>query len=147
METVVYSVTSVVGPGRPKGFATVGRAPVAPVFAAAFVSADMGVQPPANDSSDEPEAIEFGIAAVDARLDAADVTFPATRADLVAALDAEVPYDAKGRSIPIADAIDETGRREFDSEGDLLDALHPVFEERCSSPASLLDQVRALLPF
>ncbi|WP_135820707.1 hypothetical protein [Halostella litorea] len=107
----------------------------------------MGVRPPANDSSDEPEAIEFGIAAVDARLDEADVTFPATREDLVAALDSEVPYDAKGRSIPLADAIDETGRREFDSEVDLLDELHPVFEERRASPVGLLDQVRAILPF
>jgi len=106
----------------------------------------MGVRPPANDS-DEPDAIEFGIAAVDARLDAADVTFPATKAELVGALDTEVPYDAQGRTVALADAIDETDRREFDSEQDLLNELHPVFENRRSSPMSLLDRLRAMVPF
>ncbi|WP_121821401.1 DUF5789 family protein [Halostella salina] len=106
----------------------------------------MGVRPPANDS-DEPDAIEFGIAAVDARLDAADVTFPATRTDLVDALDDEVPYDAQGRTVALAEAIDETDRHEFDSEQDLLNELHPVFENRRSSPMSLLDRLRAMVPF
>ncbi|NHN48705.1 hypothetical protein G9464_14035 [Halostella sp. JP-L12] len=104
----------------------------------------MGVRPPA-DGGDDPEAIEFGIAAVDARLDEADVSFPATRADLVEELDGGVPYDGRGRTMQFDDAIERTGRREFDSESDLLDALHPVFEERRSSPMGLIDRVKALL--
>lgn len=103
----------------------------------------MGVRPPADDD-EEPEAIEFGIAAVDARLDEADVTFPATRSDLLEELDGGVPYDGRGRTMSFADALDRTDRREFDSEQELLDALHPVFEERRSSPMSLLDRVKAL---
>lgn len=107
----------------------------------------MGVRPPADDG-DEPDAIEFGIAAVDARLDGADVSFPATKADVLDGLnDTQVPYDAKGRTVSLADAIDATGRREFDSEQDLLNELHPVFEKRRASPASFFDQVRAMLPF
>jgi hypothetical protein len=107
----------------------------------------MGVRPPANDD-EEPEAIEFGIAAVDARLDDADVTFPASKRDIVDALNrSEVPYDATGRSVSLDDAIGETGRQEFDSEQDLLNALHPVFEKRRSSPAGIIDSVKALLPF
>lgn len=107
----------------------------------------MGVRPPANDD-DEPEAVEFGIAAVDARLDGADLTFPATKRDIVDALNrSDVPYDAAGRSVSLDEAIEETGRREFDSEQDLLNALHPVFEKRRSSPAGIIDQVKAMLPF
>ncbi|WP_135534395.1 hypothetical protein [Halostella pelagica] len=108
----------------------------------------MGVRPPANDDGDEPDAVEFGIAAVDARLDGVDVTFPATRGDIVGVLNhPDVPYDATGRTVSLADAIEETGRREFESEQDLLNALHPVFEKHRSSPAGIIDQVKAMLPF
>jgi hypothetical protein len=106
----------------------------------------MGVRPPADDG-EEPAAIEFGIAAVDARLDEADVSFPATRADLLEELDGDVPYDGRGRTMRFADALERTDRREFDAERELLDALHPVFEERRGSPMSLLDRVKALFSF
>ena len=42
----------------------------------------MGVRPPTNDTDDEPDVIDFGIAALDARLEDRDVSFPTTAGDL-----------------------------------------------------------------
>lgn len=108
----------------------------------------MGVRPPQGDSS-EPDTIEFGIAALDARLDEADVEYPATADDLVRALDdAEIPYDASGNAVPLDEALESVPKNRFDSESELLDVLHPVFEEyRLSSGGGFLRQLRALLPF
>lgn len=109
----------------------------------------MGVRPPQGGSSDEPDAIEFGIAALDARLSESDVQFPATREEIVAGLrDEEIPYDAFGNTLSMDEALSQLPRREFESESELLELLHPIFEDhRSSSSMGLLDQMRALLPF
>jgi len=108
----------------------------------------MGVRPPQQDD-DEPDAIEFGIAALDARLSETDVTFPASRGDIVDALgDTNIPYNATGNTVSVGEAMDRADRNRFESEQDLLNALHPVFEEmRESASSSLLMQLRALVPF
>jgi hypothetical protein len=108
----------------------------------------MGVRPPQQDD-DEPDAIEFGIAALDARISEANVTFPADADTVVTALgDTKIPYNATGNKIAIRKAIDRTGKRHFESEQELLNALHPVFEDlRESASNSILMQLRALVPF
>ena len=108
----------------------------------------MAVRPPQGNSS-EPDTIEFGIAALDARLDAATVEFPATADELVRAVDnTDIPYDASGRTVALSEALDRLPRSEFDSETELLDMLHPVFEEyRSSASGSFLRQLREMLPF
>jgi len=108
----------------------------------------MGVRPPQQDDGD-PEAIEFGIAALDARLSEADVSYPADSDTIVAVLGgSEIPYNATGNTVAIEDAIERSGKTSFESEQELLNALHPVFEEkRESASASLLMQLKALVPF
>jgi hypothetical protein len=110
---------------------------------------EMGVRPPAGDDDEEPDVVTFGIAAVDGRLAEADVEFPATTAELERQLgDAEIPYDASGRTIRISSALERTAVEEFETRQDLLNVLHPVFEERRESTSSgLLGQLRAMLPF
>ena len=108
----------------------------------------MGVRPPSNDN-DEPESIEFGIAAVDARLKRADLEFPASSEDVTAELgSARIPYDVHGNDVPLETALERVDRRRFESRQELLNALHPVFEEyRKRHSNSVVQQVRALLPF
>jgi len=108
----------------------------------------MGVQPPADDT-EEPTAIEFGIAALDAKLGERAVDYPATAGEIRDAVgDVEVPYDPAGHSITVAEALEETTATRFDSEQDLLNALHPTFErKREATSNSLLTQLRALVPF
>lgn len=107
----------------------------------------MAVRPPSGDA-DEPEAIEFGIAALDARIDEAQVDFPATEAEILAALDSTaIPYDASGNTIDLAEALDRVPTSEFESETALLDELYPVFEQRRRRGASFVERVRGLLPF
>ncbi|MBX0323125.1 hypothetical protein EGH21_08805 [Halomicroarcula sp. F13] len=108
----------------------------------------MGVRPPADDS-DEPDVIEFGIAALDARLSEIAIEYPAdARTVRERAGHVEVPYDATGHSVTVADALDEADVREFENEQELLNALHPVFErKREATGTSLLSQLRSLVPF
>lgn len=109
----------------------------------------MGVRPPPSDDDDSgPASVDFGIAALAGRLDGADVQFPATSAELVAALgDPDVPYDPHGNAVPLRDVLDRVPVDEFDSQKELLNTLHPVFEElRTSSGSGLLSWVRSFLP-
>ncbi|KAA9397119.1 hypothetical protein Har1130_08860 [Haloarcula sp. CBA1130] len=108
----------------------------------------MGVRPPA-DNSDEPDVIEFGIAALDARLSDVDIEYPATTREVRdAAGHIAVPFDASGHSMTVAEALEETNATEFDNEQELLNDLHPIFErKREATRNSLLSQLRALVPF
>ena len=109
----------------------------------------MGVRPPANDDDDTPDVIEFGIAALDASLSDADVSYPTDAQSLRNELGhVEVPYDASGHTMTLAEALAETDRRQFEHEQELLNALHPVFEsKREATGNNLLAQLRSLLPF
>jgi hypothetical protein len=108
----------------------------------------MAARPPQQDTS-SPDSVEFGIAALVGHLDQAAVEYPATRDEIVRALgDPEVPYDASGNTVALSEAMDALPKRTFDSESELLDLLHPVFEEyRVSTSGSLLGRLRSLLPF
>ncbi|MFC7021005.1 MULTISPECIES: hypothetical protein [Haloarcula] len=108
----------------------------------------MGVRPPSDDS-DEPDVIEFGIAALDGKLPSDDLEFPATAGEIRAhAGTIEVPYDPAGHTMTVGEALDESPEQRFETEQDLLNALHPVFErKRLSGGTSLLAQLRSLVPF
>ncbi|HKL30617.1 MAG TPA: hypothetical protein VJ898_15285 [Natrialbaceae archaeon] len=108
----------------------------------------MGVRPPTNDTS-EPDVIEFGIAAVDARLDERELSFPADRETVRAAFSgAAIPYNASGSTVAFETVLDAVDVETFEDEQELLNALHPVFEEyRASRTPSLLQRLRSLFPF
>jgi len=108
----------------------------------------MGVRPPTNDTS-EPDVIEFGIAAVDARLDERALSFPADREAVRSAFEGEsIPYDASGSTVPFETVLEEVDVETFEDEQELLNALHPVFEAyRASRTPSLLQRLRSLVPF
>jgi hypothetical protein len=109
----------------------------------------MGVRPPSNDVDDEPDVIEFGIAALDARLEGAEVSYPVSTAELDDEYGhVEVPFDATGHTTTLHEALSEVDRTEFDSQQELLNVLHPVFErKRRATSNSILSQLRGLVPF
>jgi hypothetical protein len=109
----------------------------------------MGVRPPANDTDDEPDVVEFGIAALDARLEDCDVSFPASTAELEAAHgDLSVSVDPAGHEITLREALAECENTEFDSRRGMLNALHPVFErKREKYSGGLFGTLRSLVPF
>ncbi|MFC7203589.1 hypothetical protein ACFQJC_08690 [Haloferax namakaokahaiae] len=108
----------------------------------------MAARPPTGDGTD-PEAIEFGIAALAADLDEADLTFPAETETIADALDhVAVPVDANETTVTIDDALVATERTQFESRNQLLNELHPVFEAyRAEASTSLVGRLRGLLPF
>jgi mannose/cellobiose epimerase-like protein (N-acyl-D-glucosamine 2-epimerase family) len=108
----------------------------------------MAARPPQQDSS-APDAIEFGIAALDGHLDDSEVAYPATSDEIVRTLgDPEIPYDAAGNAVALSEAMSSLPKRQFESRSELLELLHPVFEEyRVSAGGSILGRLRAILPF
>lgn len=108
----------------------------------------MGVRPPQNDTDDQPETIAFGIATLDARLEEADLSFPADRNEVIDALgDPDVPYDASGHEVSLSTALDRATTDRYESEQELLNALHPVFETyRENAGAGLVARLRSMLP-
>lgn len=109
----------------------------------------MGVRPPSSGDDDEPESVEFGIAAVDVRLKDADLTFPATKDDVAAELGHEqVPYDVQGNDVALGEMLAVVETEEFRSRQELLNELHEPFEEyRRSNSGGVFAQVRSMLPF
>ena len=109
----------------------------------------MGVRPPSQGDDDEPDSIEFGIAAVDAHLRRVELSFPATDDDVATALGHErVPYDVHGSDVSLGEILAEVDRERFESRQELLNALHPVFEEyRKNRSGGVVAQVRSLFPF
>ncbi|KDE58915.1 hypothetical protein EL22_01425 [Halostagnicola sp. A56] len=109
----------------------------------------MGVRPPSNNDDNDPETVEFGIAAVDARLRRSDLSFPATEDDVAAALGHEqIPYDVHGGEVALGVILEDVEQSRFESRQQLLNALHPVFETyRQEHSGGVVQQMRSLLPF
>lgn len=109
----------------------------------------MGVRPPSNDVDDEPDAIEFGIAALDARIEERNISFPIESADLDSAHgDILIDVNATGNQISLSDALADCEQRSFETRQELLNALHPIFEEkRAELSGSILGRLRAMVPF
>lgn len=108
----------------------------------------MAARPPQGDSS-PPDTIEFGIAAVNARLDETSLAFPATQSEILRAVDdTAVPCDASGSTLDLSQAMDELDRDRFETETELLNELHPVFEEhRKAASTDVVGRLRGMLPF
>jgi hypothetical protein len=108
----------------------------------------MAARPPQQDSS-APDAVEFGIAALDGYLDDAAVEYPVSGEEVVRTLgDPKIPYDASGNAVRLSEALASTPKNRFESRSELLELLHPVFEEyRVSTSGGLLGRLRAILPF
>jgi hypothetical protein len=108
----------------------------------------MAARPPGGGGTSEPDAIEFGIAVLDERVEEAGVSFPATGDEIVAALDdGEIPYDAKGRTISISEALDQVPQTRFENETEFLDAMYPVFDRRRREGGGFFATLRDALPF
>ena len=107
----------------------------------------MAVRPPQQDG-DEPDSLEFGIAALSPYLSESDLVFPATAEEVVRELgDVAIPYDANGNTVALSEALSAVRASKFDTQRELLDALHPVLEEYRESGGGIFSQLRALLPF
>ena len=105
----------------------------------------MSARPLSNDLDDEPETVEFGIVALEARVDERDVSFPVSASELKAAHgDVKLAVDPSGKKMRLDDAIEACETDHFASRQELLNAMHPVFEQRRSS--GLIDRLHALLP-
>jgi hypothetical protein len=109
----------------------------------------MGVRPPADDVDDEPASMEFGIAALDARIENRDVSFPVAAGELEAAYgDMQIAVDPSGSKMSFDTVLERCDREEFNSKQDLLNELHPVFEaERERRSGSIVGRIRAFMPF
>lgn len=108
----------------------------------------MAARPPGGGGTSEPDAIEFGIAVLDARIEEAGVSFPATGDEIVAAVeDGDIPYDAKGRTIALSEALAQVPQTKFENETEFLDALYPVFDRRRRESGGFFATLRDALPF
>lgn len=109
----------------------------------------MAVRPPQDDTDEGPDTIAFGIAALDSQLDEADISFPTDEETLRASLGTtKIPYNVAGNTISLDAALDRISKQQFESERELLNALHPVFEERRATGGSgILARLRSFIPF
>lgn len=106
----------------------------------------MAVRPPGDGS--DPDHIEFGIAALAARLEETDVEYPATAEEICSAVDnTAVPYDGSGNTLELGEALAEVGTERFETESQLLEEVHPVFERRRRAGGGVVARIRQLLPF
>jgi len=105
----------------------------------------MGVRPPSSDEEESTD-VAFGIVELDARLDDADLSYPATATELTGALsNPEVAYDPRGHTVALRNVVERAEREEFDSKRDVMQTLHPVFEElRSSSTVGLWARLRSM---
>lgn len=106
----------------------------------------MAVRPPGSGS--DPDHIEFGIAALGARVEEAGVEFPATTEEICAGLDeTRIPYDGSGNTLDLREELPELETDKFESEREFLETLHPVFERKRVAGRGLIEQLRGFLPF
>lgn len=105
--------------------------------------------PPTGNTVEEPDTIAFGIAALDSHLDEENISFPTTKESLRDSLGTVgIPYNAAGSTMPLDEAIEQVPKQRFESKRELLNALHPVFEERREAgPTKILDRIRSFIPF
>ncbi|AWB27633.1 hypothetical protein [Halococcoides cellulosivorans] len=106
----------------------------------------MGIRPPQSDGVGDPDTVEFGIVAFDGLLSEADLTFPTDRDQVRATLAGRsIAVDPAGREVPVDDVLADLDDRTYESEGDLKNALHPIFEQRREEGVDLLARVRSWL--
>lgn len=104
--------------------------------------------PQNNDIGEGPETVAFGIAALDSYLTEEEVSFPTDKQTLRATLgDVNVPYNATGNTMRLDTALDHTPKQRFENKHELLNELHPVFEERRQAGGNpFFDRIRSVFP-
>jgi hypothetical protein len=109
----------------------------------------MGARPPSDDIDDEPGTVEFGIAALEARIERREISFPVTVSELDEVYgEMRVPVDPAGNEVPLGRVLEKCNRVEFESKQEMLNVLHPIFEaERESGSGGLFGRLRSLVPF
>jgi len=105
----------------------------------------MAAPPPQSDR--DTAAITFGIAAMDEVLEDHDVGFPVTTAELKGTVgDRAVPYDPRGNTVELRVVLEQTSQDHFETRRELLNALHPIFEEKRRG-GGFGEWLQSLLPF
>ena len=108
----------------------------------------MAARPPPTGGDDEPNLVEFGIVALEPKLDERDVSFPASAAELADHSDIQVAVGPTGHELAFGEALSRCDREQFESKTELLDCLHPVFEaERQARSGGVIGRIRSALPF
>lgn len=107
----------------------------------------MAARPPTGDDDGDAEPVVFGIATVDKHLRDADVSFPATGEDVVAALgDPEVKCGPTAHRVALSAVVERTDRSEFETRREFLDALYPEFERERTQSGGFVSWLRSLVP-
>ncbi|MFC7072857.1 hypothetical protein ACFQJ7_13725 [Halovenus rubra] len=109
----------------------------------------MAARPPQNDITDESDAGEFGIVAVDGAMDTWDISFPTSTDELARQYgDESIPVDPAGHEIAFETALTDCQKDRFEHKQELLNALHPIFEEKRERLSnSLFGRLKTLVPF
>lgn len=107
----------------------------------------MAARPPQRQT--DVTSIEFGIAALIPLLEEHELQFPLTADELIEQLnDPDIPVDVAGRTISLSTALNELETTTYESQQELLNQLHPVFESyRENSSTTLIGSLRQMLPF
>ncbi len=88
----------------------------------------------------------FGIAALDAHVREAELAFPATADEIVETLgDPDIEYDPAGNTVALSTVLAEVEQKEFERRRELMNALHPAFEQRRQSGGGVLGWVRSVI--
>lgn len=105
----------------------------------------MAARPPTG--TEEPgEPDVFGIAVVDELLSDANLSYPVTGTEVVAATDdPSVPCGPNASELALSTALERTDRQRFESRQQLLDELHDVFERERQTGGGLLEWLRSLV--
>lgn len=107
----------------------------------------MAARPPQRQT--DTTSVEFGIAALIPLLEEHNLRFPLSTERLIEQLnDPEIPVDASGQTVSLSTVLAETTQSEFESQQELLNTLHPIFEQhRQNASSSLIGSIRRLIPF
>lgn len=105
----------------------------------------MAARPPQpSNGGREPKA--FGIAAVDDHLSDAELSYPATRSEVVDALDdPTIRAGPEAHEVSLSQVIQRTDRSQFESRTQLLDELHEAFERERRKGGGVVGWLRSLL--
>jgi hypothetical protein len=104
----------------------------------------MAARPP-QPSNGGREPTAFGIAVVDDHLSDVDLSYPATREDVVEALDdPTIRCGPNAHEVSLSRVLQRTDRSRFQSRTELLDELHEAFERERRKGGGLLHWLRSL---
>lgn len=105
----------------------------------------MAARPP-QPTNGEREPTAFGIAVVDDHLSDVELSYPATREDVVEALDdPTIRCGPNAHEVSLSRVIQRTDRSQFESRTQLLDELHEAFERERRKGGGIVGWIRSLV--